>query len=48
MVVLHGIVLAAKYTIEEDVLKQALIDHLEEFLLELDMGAANKQKLSSK
>ena len=30
--------LAAKDTIEEDVLEQSLIDHLEEFLLELGMG----------
>ena len=30
--------LAAKDTIEEDVLEQSLIDHLEEFMLELGMG----------
>lgn len=30
--------LAAKNVIEEDVLEQALIDHLEEFMLELGMG----------
>ena len=30
--------LAARNTIEEDVLEQSLIDHLEEFLLELGMG----------
>lgn len=30
--------LSAKDTIEEDVLEQSLIDHLEEFLLELGMG----------
>ena len=30
--------LAAKDTIEEDVLEQSLIDHLEEFFLELGMG----------
>lgn len=30
--------LAAKNVVEEDELEQALIDHLEEFMLELDMG----------